>query len=819
VESYPFKSIELKWRQRWEDEKTYRTDLNDVERKLYVLVMYSYPSEKKLHIGHWWNYGPTDTFARFRRMQGYNVFEPMGFDAFGLPAENYAIKHGVHPAVTTRESVGYIREQLKQIGAMYDWSKEIDTSRPEYYRWTQWLFLQLFHNGAAYRKRAPVNWCPKCATVLANEQVTAGGTCERCDTKVTTRDLEQWFFRITDFADQLLEGLERIDWPEATKAVQRHWIGRSEGTEIIFKVDGHREEIRTFTTRPDTLFGVTYIVLAPENELVERITTPQCREEVERYVSSTREKSEIERITLDKAKEGVFTGAYALNPANGDRVPIWIADYVLETYGTGAVMAVPAHDQRDFDFAARYGLDVKWVIRPKNPHDKPFVDRAFEEYGVMHDSGPFDGLTSEQGITAVTRWLEERGSGGAAVSYRLRDWLVSRQRYWGAPIPIIYCPACGLVPVPEDQLPVMLPEEIENFTPMGTSPLGACEEFIKTTCPQCGIPARRDPDTMDTFVDSSWYFLRYPSADIHDKPWDEDLTRKWLPVDVYVGGPEHSSGHLIYARYITKFLNSIGRIDFDEPCIRLVHQGIITYRGQRMSKSKGNVVNPDKLIDQYGADCFRLYLMFMGDYVVGGDWTDEGIIGIRRFQNRIWRLINTWAAKMRSVAVGQPETVDRKVERTLNSTIKAVTFDLERFQFNTAISRLMELVNRLYLYTNRSEEVNLPFLKRVIETMTLLLGPFAPHMGEEMWEMLGHEGSLFDQPWPKWDEQVLKEEQVTIVVQVNGKLSGRIEAPQGIDEQSAVVRAMAIAKVKRCISGKKVKRVVFIQDKVVNIVI
>ncbi len=818
TESYPYQSVEAKWRQRWEQTGIYRTDLDDTARKLYVLVMFAYPSEKKIHIGQMWNYGPTDTFARFKRMCGYNVFEPMGFDAFGLPAENYAVKHGVHPAVTTRDSINYIREQIKKLGAMYDWDKEVDTSQPEYYRWTQWLFLQLFKTGDAYRKRAPVNWCPNCQTVLANEQVLSDGTCERCGSGVTTRDLEQWFFRITDFADRLLEGLDHIDWPEATKAMQRHWIGRSEGTDIEFPLEGRADRIRCFTTRADTIFGVTYLVLAPEHEMVLEITADEHRAEVEEYIANARQISDIERLSLEREKSGVFTGAWAINPANDERIPVWIADYVLSGYGTGAVMAVPAHDQRDFEFAERYGLQVKWVIAPVNPQDTIYTDRAFEDYGVMHDSGSFNGLTSEAGMKAVTEWLESRDLGGATVRYRLRDWLISRQRYWGAPIPIIHCPSCGLVPVPEEELPVLLPEDGVDFTPRGTSPLASCKAFYETTCPQCKGPAHRDPDTMDTFVCSSWYFLRYPSAQGNNQPFEPEVTHNWLPVDVYVGGPEHATGHLIYARYITKYLNSIGRIDFDEPFTRLIHQGIITCQGQRMSKSKGNVVNPDPFIEKYGADCLRLYLMFMGDYITGGDWSDEGIVGIRRFQNRVWRLVQQWPPVVEK-ADGEPSDIDTDLNRVMQQTIKEVTGDIDGFRFNTAISRLMEFVNELYRYTAEPDRIDHPFLKSALDMLTVLLGPLAPHMGEELWEQLGHSESLFEQRWPEWDEKALEREDITLVVQVNGKLVDRLMVAKGSSEDQVSQRALDSPKVQRKISGKTIKKTIYIQDRILNLAI
>jgi len=750
-------------------------------------------------------------------MQGFNVFEPMGFDAFGLPAENFAIKHNVHPGVTTRDSVRHIREQIKQIGAMYDWNYEVDTSTPEYYRWTQWLFLQLYKDGAAYRKKAPVNWCPNCQTVLANEQVLSNGACERCGAVVTTRDLEQWFFRITDFADSLLEGLDKINWPEPTKAMQRHWIGRSEGTEIIFRLESDNSLLQCFTTRADTLFGVTYVVLAPEHPLVSIIVTPERKEEVAAYIEKARECSEIDRQSTDREKTGVFTGAYAINPVNGERIPIWIADYVIGSYGTGAVMAVPAHDQRDFEFARKFGLPARWVIRPLNPHDDIGIDRAYEEYGVMHNSGEFDGMTSKQGIDILGKWLEERGEGRPTVTYRLRDWSVSRQRYWGCPIPIVYCPKCGQVPIDELDLPVLLPEDIRDYKPRGTSPLGAREAFINTACPKCGGPAKRDPDTMDTFVDSSWYFLRYPSARNNSCAFDPKITANWLPVDVYVGGPEHSTGHLIYARYITKFLHSKGLLSFDEPFIRMVHQGIITHQGQRMSKSTGNVVNPDPFVEKNGSDCFRLYLMFMGDYLVGGDWSDEGIVGVRRFQNRVWRLFEVWAPKVCGSI--QPVVRDREVNRVIHYTIKEVTSDIERFQFNTAISRMMELNNVLIQYAGEEDKVNNGFMKEALIATTLLLAPFAPHMGEELWEKIGGAGSVFDQPWPVYDETALGVLTITVAIQINGKLVHTVKVPKGASAELTEKEAMSNPKVERQLNGKNIRKRVFVPDRILNFVV
>ncbi len=820
MENYPAQEIETKWRQKWNDNDSYRVDLKDDKRdKLYVLVMFSYPSEKKLHIGHWWNYGGTDTYARFKKMQGYNVFEPMGFDAFGLPAENYAIKHDLNPADVTSDSVLYIREQLKLIGAMYDWSREVDTSKPEYYKWTQWLFLQLFNRDAAYRKYAPVNWCTNCQTVLANEQVLSDGTCERCSTNVETRDLEQWFFRITDFADDLLDGLSDLDWPESTKLRQKHWIGRSEGTEISFLIEEIAQNIDCFTTRADTLYGATYIVLAPEHSLTRSISTPEQSESINEYVRKARDLSDIERQSLEREKTGVFTGAYAINPANGERLPIWIADYVLVTYGTGAVMAVPAHDQRDFEFAAKYDLPVQWVIKPTNPHDKTLKDRAFTEFGVMCNSAEFDGLSSTEGMQTITQWLERKNAGKAAVSYRLRDWLISRQRYWGAPIPIIHCQVCGIVPVPEEDLPVLLPLEGVDYRPRGTSPLGSSSEFINTTCPKCGAAAKRDADTMDTFVCSSWYYLRYLSTHMEKSAFDQNVLSNWLPVDVYIGGPEHATGHLIYARYIAKFLNSIGLLHYSEPFKKMVHQGIITHQGQRMSKSKGNVVNPDKFIEKYGSDCLRMYLMFMGDFSLGGDWSDEGIIGVRRFQNRVWRLVNNWSER-----IFIEETtieVDDSLNRVKHYTIKEVTDDLDNFRFNTAISRLMEFVNELYKYTFNPDKVNISFLRECFQTLIKLLSPLAPHLSEELWERVfkGTNDELMYDGWPVHDDKILIEETVTVVIQINGKLIERLPLTKGYSQDEVFREAITKEKVQNHLEKGELIKMIYIRDRILNIVL
>jgi leucyl-tRNA synthetase len=810
-----FIEVEKKWQKIWEEQKFFEPDMSNVEKKLYCLVMFIYPSGDRLHIGHWWNYGPTDTWARFKRMQGYNVFEPMGYDAFGLPAENYAIKMGIHPAVSTAENIDAIRNQLKAIGAMYDWSREINTCDPDYYRWTQWFFLLLYKNNLAYRKKAPVNWCPSCKTVLANEQVIEG-RCERCETEVTRRDLEQWFFKITEYADKLLEGLDRIDWPEKTKTMQKNWIGRSEGAWIQFPIENSEKKIEVFTTRPDTLWGVTYMVLAPEHPLVESLTTPEHRDEIAAYIDQAKKESEILRTSLEKEKTGVFTGSYCINPVNNEKVPIWIADYVLLSYGTGCVMAVPGHDERDFAFAQKFQLPIHEVISPDGTEHED-LDEAYIEPGIMVRSGLFSGEESKSGQQKVIKYLKDNGWGGKRINYKLRDWLISRQRYWGAPIPIIYCDQCGLVPVPEDQLPVLLPEKVE-FTGAGESPLLTNSEWLNTTCPDCGGSAKREVDTMDTFVCSSWYYLRFPNPNKDDSAFDFDIVKDWLPVDQYVGGAEHAVMHLLYARFFTKILYDLKLVNFDEPFKRLVHQGVITNQGAKMSKSRGNVINPDDYIQEYGSDIFRMYLMFMGAYTEGGDWSDEGIHGINRFVNRVWRLVDMI---LENPATGKESERIVELERICHYSIKMVTQDLERFQFNTAISRIMELVNGMYLYVQdlKPEEQNHEVLIEILKSLVQLLSPCAPHLGEELWLRIGNKGSVFNSNWPVWDEEKLKTETNTIVVQVNGKLRGQIEADVNADDEVVKQAAFQNPKIKKYIEGKEIVKVVIVKNKLVSIVV
>lgn len=807
--------IDRKWQKKWEETKLYKFNPENVDKKLYVLEMFSYPSGAKLHVGHWYNYGPSDSWARMKKMQGYEVFQPMGFDAFGLPAENYAIKTGIHPQDSTMKNIETMERQLREMGAMFDWDYEVITCLPEYYKWTQWVFLQLYKAGLAYRKEAPVNWCPSCNTVLANEQVQ-DGRCERCGTEVTKKNLTQWFLKITDYAEELLNNIDELDWPEKTKKIQTNWIGRSEGAEIEFKVYGKDLSFRVFTTRADTLYGVTYVVLAPENELVDKITTDEQRKYVEEYKEFAKKQSEIERLSTTKEKTGVFTGAYAVHPLTGERLPIWIADYVLATYGTGCVMAVPAHDERDYEFASKFNLPIKRVVKSSNGEDDVL---PYTEYGVLVDSAEFTGMKSEDARIKIVERLKEEGKAEIKVNYRLRDWLVSRQRYWGAPIPVIHCEKCGIVPVPEEDLPVRLPYNVE-FAPDGESPLKKSEEFMHTTCPNCGGPALRDPDTLDTFVCSSWYYLRYPDNKNSEKPFDTEWINKMLPVDKYIGGAEHAAMHLLYARFITKALRDLGYLKFDEPFKSLIHQGtILGPDGNKMSKSKGNVVSPDDYISVYGSDVFRLYLMFGFAYTEGGPWNDDGIKAVSRFLSRVERLIERISEIRTSQGKDEIDRDEKELNFTRHYTIKSVTEDAEKFQFNTSISRLMELVNALYKYDNDVEVKNIKFMEDVVADMLRLMAPFAPHFTEEMWEKMGYEYSIFNQSWPKWDESALVKDVVEIGVQINGKLRGRVEVPSNAEDKEIERITLEDEKIKEYVEGKEIKKIIVIRGRLVNIVV
>lgn len=804
------RQVESKWQKIWADTGLYKFNRDRVDKKWYVLEMFSYPSGAKLHAGHWYNYGPADSYARFKRMQGYEVFQPMGFDAFGLPAENYAIKTGIHPHDSTMKNIATMEEQLKKIGAMYDWDYEVCTCLPEYYKWTQWLFLQLYKHGLAYRKAAPVNWCPSCNTVLANEQVIQG-ECERCGSTVVRKNLTQWFFKITDYADELLEGLDKLDWPEKTKLMQKNWIGKSYGGEIEFAVKGREEKFRVFTTRADTAFGVTYVVLAPENPLVDVITTPECKAAVEEYKYNASKVTEIDRLASNREKTGVMTGAYAINPVNGREVPILVADYVLASYGTGAVMGVAAHDERDYVFAKKLGLPIERVVKSADgsPDGLPYTD-----YGVMVNSGEFDGMSSEEGKIAVIKKLEKEGKGALKTNYRLRDWLVSRQRYWGAPIPMIHCEHCGVVPVPEEDLPVRLPYNVD-FTPDGVSPLAKCEEFMNVKCPVCGRPARRDPDTLDTFVCSSWYYLRYPDNKNDKEAFDRKWIDKMLPVDKYIGGAEHACMHLLYARFFTKALRDMGYLDFDEPFLSLVHQGtILGSDGNKMSKSRGNVVSPDDSIAKYGADVFRVYLMFGFSYVEGGPWNENGLDSIGRFFDRAERAVKKcYEVEFEDRA---PEKAEKELNYVRNATIKAVSADIETFSFNTALARIMEFVNAIYAYDAAVSKKSALF-KDCVKDLVLLLAPFAPHFSEELWEMLGQPYSVFNQRYPVADEKALVRDEVELAVQVNSKLRARITVPAGAERGE--IESAAREAVKAQLGGAEPKKIIIVPGRLVNLIV
>ncbi|MBS5949802.1 MAG: leucine--tRNA ligase [Clostridium sp.] len=809
-------SIDKKWQDKWEETKLYKFDPNKEGEKLYVLEMFSYPSGSQLHAGHWFNYGPVDSWARMKRMQGYNVFQPMGFDAFGLPAENFAIKTGIHPKDSTDKNIETMEKQLRAMGAMFNWENEVITCNPDYYKWTQWVFLKLYEKGLAYRKKAPVNWCPSCNTVLANEQVV-DGVCERCSTEVTKKDLTQWFLKITDYADELLEKLDTLDWPEKTVAMQKHWIGKSTGAEVTFKVKDSDIKFDVFTTRVDTLNGVTYVVLAPENPLVDKLTTAEYRNSVENYKEEAKKQSDIERQSISREKTGVFTGSYAVNPINNKEVPIWVGDYVLATYGTGAVMAVPAHDERDFAFATKFNLPIERVITSKNGKND---ELPYCEYGKLVNSGEFDGLTTEEAKEKIVEKLASKELGSAKVNYRLRDWLVSRQRYWGAPIPMIHCEDCGIVPVPENQLPVELPYDVE-FAPDGKSPLAKCESFINTTCPKCGKPAKREADTLDTFVCSSWYQLRYPDNKNTEIAFDKDIVNKMLPVDKYVGGPEHACMHLLYARFITKALRDMGYLDFDEPFKSLTHQGLILGPdGLKMSKSKGNTISPNDYISEYGSDVFRMYLMFGFAYVEGGAWSDDGLKSVARFIDRIERYLET-AIEAINKGENNKTTIDKAEKELnfwLNNAIKGVTEDSEKMQFNTAIARMMEFVNAFSKYL-QEDVMNLEFLKNTCIDFLKILAPFAPHFAEEQWSLLGLNFSIFNETWPKFDPKALVKDEVEIAIQVNGKIKAKINVPTDLDEEGIKAASLANENVVAATEGKNIVKVIVIKGRLVNIVV
>jgi len=810
AEKYNPQEIEKKWQQKWADDKLYEVRDDDPRPKWYALTMFPYTSGD-LHIGHWYAMAPSDVHARYKRMRGFNVLHPMGFDAFGLPAENAAIQRGIHPFTWTMQNIENMRRQLKSIGAIYDWSREVTTCLPEYYKWTQWFFLKLYERDLAYRGVAPVNWCPQCKVVLANEQVV-DGRCWRCEAEVVRRDLEQWLFRITRYADELLE-FDGIDWPERIRIMQRNWIGKSKGTEISFGLDhlGVKEkEIRVFTTRPDTAFGVTFMVLAPEHPLVEKLTSPERKVEVEAYIIKSRRRSEIERLSTDKEKDGVFIGAYCINRLNGTRVPVWIADYVLLSYGTGAVMAVPAHDERDFAFAGKYNLSIPVVIAPPEWNGRE-LKAAYIGPGTMVNSGKFNGLNSEKGIEAVSEFLEDKGWGKRTVSYKLRDWLISRQRYWGAPIPMVYCKKCGIVPVQEKDLPVLLPEDAE-FRPTGESPLKYCEEFVNTTCPKCGSPAQRETDTIDGFFCSCWYMLRYCSPHYQKAAFDPAKVKHWLPVNLYTGGAEHAVMHLLYTRFFIKAIRDMGLVDFSEPFIRLFNQGIIISGHQKMSKSKGNVANPDAYVAELGVDTVRAYMMFIAPWEQGGEWDDSGISGISRWLNRVWHLV---LDEYKPSDSGQS---DEEMVRMTHQTIKKVTEDIDKLRLNTMVAALMEFTNFL-AKVKEAGSTSTSTWDSSIKTLLLLLAPTAPHLAEELWQRVGYEYSIHNQSWPEWDEALVTSDEFTLVVQVNGKVRDRLTVPVSVTEDEARELALEQEKVQPYVKGREVVKVIYVPGKLINIVV
>jgi leucyl-tRNA synthetase len=816
MERYDPETIELKWQDVWARERAFavpnpssREEMG--EGRTYVLEMLPYPSGE-LHMGHVKNYTLGDVLTHVKRRMGLRVLRPMGYDAFGLPAENAAIREGGHPRVVTERNIAAIREQMRRMGWAIDWDREVSTADPSYYHWTQWIFLRFFERGLAYRKEAPVNWCPKDQTVLANEQVI-DGRCELCGTEVESKNLEQWFFHITEYADRLLEEMSLLEsWPERVLTMQRNWIGRSEGAEVVFRVEEHGVDVPVFTTRPDTLFGATFGVLAPEYPLVAQLVagTPHEKEVLE-YVRAAARRTAIERADPEKEKTGVFTGAFVTNPVNEQRLPIWVADYVLMEYGTGAIMAVPAHDERDFEFAQRYELPVKVVVAPEGEEFEEGAYVPHSESERLVDSAQFTGLPADEAKAAIVSWLESRGFARPAVSYRLRDWLLSRQRYWGCPIPIVYCGECGLVPVPEKDLPVLLPE-IGEYLPKGRSPLASAEDWVRTTCPRCGGEARRETDTMDTFVDSSWYFIRYCDAHNDREAWNGEIVDYWLPVNQYIGGIEHAILHLLYARFFVKVLNDMGLLGFREPFLRLFTQGMIHYHGAKMSKSKGNVVPPDEMVAAYGADAVRLYILYMGPAEDDIEWQDRGIEGMARFLGRLWRLGHEVAER------GQLEPpADGPLIRRSHEAIAKVSDDiLRRFQFNTPVAAVIELVNEIYRVKDdpdRAGEVRL-----ATETAVSLIQPFAPHLTEELWELLGHE-RLWEEAWPQADPAYLERETFELVVQVNGRVRDRVEVPVGLSEPELVARAKELPRVRAQVDGKDIRKEIVVPGKLVNLVV
>jgi len=823
-DSYPFARIEDKWQEYWKETKQFKAIEDPKKEKYYLLEMFPYPSGD-IHMGHVRNYSIGDVVARFKTMKGFSVIHPMGWDAFGLPAENAAIKRGIHPAKWTMQNVENMRAQLMRMGFSYDWDREVSACLPDYYRWGQWLFLRFYERGLAYRKMATVNWCDSCNTVLANEQVESN-KCWRCGTEVIQKSLEQWFLKITDYVDELLECLDNMPgWPEHVLAMQRNWIGKSTGVQIDFPLVDSDEKLSVFTTRQDTIFGATYMVLAPENPLVNEFVEGTDREvEVKEFVKEISKEEKAVREAADVEKKGIFTGAFVINPMTHEKIPIWLADYVLMEYGTGAVMAVPAHDQRDFEFAKKYDLPIRVVIQP--PGEELTAESMTEAYvapGIMANSGQFDGLENAEGKEKIADYMEANEIGARSINYRLRDWCVSRQRYWGTPIPMIYCDTCGIQPVPDSDLPVVLPQDVE-ITGDKVSALTSYEDFVKTECPKCGGTARRETDTMDTFVDSSWYFLRYADPKNESLPFAKEMVNYWLPVDQYIGGVEHAVMHLLYSRFFTKVTRDLGLIDVDEPFDNLLTQGMVLMDGSVMSKSKGNTVDPTALIEKYGADTVRVFSLFAAPPEKELEWSEEGIEGISRFLNRVWRIVEKYIPKVREISAeydeGSLSDGAKELRRMTHITLKRVTVDTgERMHFNTAISAIMELVNHLYVIDEPGDASTLTVLKEALEVLVMAISPFAPHMSEELWEMLGNEAGIMNTPWPEWDESALKRDEILIVLQVNGKVRSRINIPSDLSEEDVKQAALENERIQQFISGKEVRRVIVVPKKLVNIVV
>ncbi|MBF0500869.1 MAG: leucine--tRNA ligase [Candidatus Riflebacteria bacterium] len=819
-ERYDFRKLQEKWAPVWRDKNMYKTSDDSSKPKFYCLDFFPYPSGNGLSVGHLRNYVPTDVITRFKRMQGMNVLHPMGWDAFGLPAENYAIKMGVHPSETTAKNAANYRRQLSLVECSYDWDREINSTDPSYYKWTQWFFLLLFRRGLAYQSKGAQWWCPDCKTILANEQVE-NGRCWRCDNEVTKKDLKQWYFRITSYADRLLEDLGTVDWPDHIKKMQENWIGRKTGTEVVFKgVDPRNEadtfDLTIFTTRVDTIFGVTFLTLAPEHPLVQKLTHPNRKTTVDEYVTAARKKSEIDRLSAEKEKTGVPLGSYAVNPFNGERIPIFIGDYVLAGYGTGAVMAVPAHDERDFAFAQKYGLPIREVITPGGTKVGP-LSAAFTEYGICVDSGEFSGLTSGNAIEKMSEWVNSKKIGSKKVNYKFRDWLISRQRYWGAPIPVIHCDSCGSVPVPEKDLPVLLPP-IKEFKP-GTdarSPLAGITDWVNVPCPKCGKPAHRETDTMDGFACSSWYFLRFVDPHLDSAPFSKENVARWAPVDLYVGGAEHAVMHLLYARFWTKVMQDEGLITFGEPFTRLRNQGMmLAADGQKMSKSKGNVITPDEMVERYGADTLRAFILFLGSFECEVAWSDEGIKGMYRFMRRVYELVQD-SPGGNGEAQGEAAV---ELRRMTHKTVKAVTRDIEAFSFNTAVARLMEFVNYLGESSRSGDISKTTNWKNSIGTLLTLLAPITPFLAEDLWEFTGHSGSVHQQTWPTWDEAVLVQDAVNLPVQVNGKLRDQIRVPVNFTDDQVREECMKSEKIQKYLEGKTIVKFIHVPKRMASFVV